>query len=409
MRIFYVHNYYRSCIPSGENSVVDAEIEMLRAHGHEVIVFSRTNDAIRKVPALGPFLSLLSIMANPFAANSLGREIRRSRPDIVHVHNLFPLISPLALWVAHRSGAKVVLTLHNYRCVCAAGTPMRGNRVCDDCFRTMAADIGKRRRLSVWPAIKYRCHRGSLIATVPLAVNIWLYRRFWRKWVDRFIVLSEFQRQIMAECGFPLEKLAVKGNFTRMKCSSGVPAQKKDQLLYVGRLSDEKGLRTLLAGWRQFAAHFQSATLVIAGDGCQREEYEAMAKGLHVSFLGMRTHDEVLQLMAESRATVLPSECWETFGMTVLESMQMGTPVIVSNLGALPSLVPCGCGEVFAAGDATGLAEAIERMWMREDSVEMSENCVRRANELYSEDANYQFQMRLYESVVAGRNRDKKS
>lgn len=127
---------------------------------------------------------------------------------------MFCANGPLAIRAAHRSGAKVVMTLHNYRAVCAAGVPTRNGKVCTECFRRSAHSAqGKKGNLSVWPAIRHRCYRGSLFATLPLALNIRLYRKSWAKWVDQFVVLSEFQKTVMEGCGFPAEKISVKGNF----------------------------------------------------------------------------------------------------------------------------------------------------------------------------------------------------
>ena len=161
-------------------------------------------------------------VANPMAARALRKKIREFKPDVVHFHNTFPLISPLAVRAAKKSGAKVVMTLHNYRMVCAAGVPMRCGKVCRECFSCAAnqsigqsvnPSIRQSVNLSVFPAIRHRCYRGSLLATVPLALNIALYRKWWAKWVDSFIVLSEFQKKVMVECGLPEEKVVVKGNF----------------------------------------------------------------------------------------------------------------------------------------------------------------------------------------------------
>ncbi len=238
-RVLLVHNYYGSSAPSGENQVFEAEKAMLEKRGIEVRTFVRQSDTIRcggKLRRLwGMLKGAASTVGNPFAARALSREIRAFRPEVVHFHNVFPLISPLGFRAAHRAGARVVLTLHNYRTVCAAGIPMREGRVCTDCFGGCVA-----------PALRHRCYRGSLFATAPLALNISLYRRHLAKWVDRFIALSEFQRGKMVACGFPAEKVVVKPNFVKIADEKIVPpSERKDEILYVGRLSPEKGVHTL--------------------------------------------------------------------------------------------------------------------------------------------------------------------
>ena len=246
-RVLLVHNYYGSSAPSGENQVFEAEKVMLEKHGVEVRTFIRQSDTIRNGGKLrrlwGMVKGAASTIGNPFAAVALRREIRAFHPEVVHFHNVFPLISPLGFRAAHRAGARVILTLHNYRTVCAAGIPMREGRVCTDCFSGCVAS-----------ALRHRCYRGSLFATAPLAANIALYRRRLAKWVDRFIALSEFQRGKMAACGFPAEKVVVKPNFVKIVDEKIVsPAERKDEILYVGRLSPEKGVHTLLKAWMKLA------------------------------------------------------------------------------------------------------------------------------------------------------------
>ena len=199
MRVLPVHNYYGSTAPSGENKVFEAERTMLERHGETVEVFTRHSDEIRGKGLWGLLKGALCTIGNPFAARALGKKIREFRPDVVHFHNTFPLISPLAVRAAKKSGAKVVMTLHNYRMVCAAGIPMRCGKVCRECF-SCAANSSISQSPHSPPSIRHRCYRGSLLATVPLAINIWLYRKWWAKWVDTFIVLSEFQKKVMIEC-----------------------------------------------------------------------------------------------------------------------------------------------------------------------------------------------------------------
>ena len=369
-------------------------------------------------------------VANPFAARALRQKIREFKPDVVHFHNTFPLISPLAVRAAKKSGAKVVMTLHNYRMVCAAGIPMRCGKVCRACFscavnpsispsidrltdcqidrlsssyQSVNPSINQSVNPSILPALRHRCYRGSLLATVPLAINIWLYRKWWARWVDRFIVLSEFQKKVMVECGLPEEKIVVKGNFVggaeygprSSFCKSGEDtasplSSQRSGVVFVGRLSDEKGVKTLLKAWRmlnqesrlsidrltdcqidRLSSSHQSVNpsigqsvnppiLTLLGDGDQRAEYESLAKGLNVRFLGKVSHDRVLEELARAKLLVMPSECWETFGLAVVEAAMCGTPAVVSDLGALPGIVKkLGVGRVVKAGDVEALAKGI--------------------------------------------------
>lgn len=248
MKILLVHNYYGSAAPSGENKVFEAEKAMLEKHGHEVAVYTRHSDEIRGKgnercgvarKLYGMVKGAICTVANPFAASAVAKKCREFKPDVVHFHNTFPLISPLAVRAACKY-APVVMTLHNYRTACAAGVPTRDGRVCSLCMD----------KKCVLDGVKNRCYRDSLFATLPLALNIALYRRLLPKWVSRFIVLSEFQKRKMVEYGWPEEKIAVKGNFINKKVMCEERVEKKDQIVYVGRLSKEKGVETLIKAFK---------------------------------------------------------------------------------------------------------------------------------------------------------------
>ena len=391
MKILLVHNYYGSSAPSGENKVFEAERAMIEKHGHEIAVYTRHSDEIRYGNAikriLGKIKGALCTVGNPFAARAVAEKCREFRPDVVHFHNTFPLISPLAVRAASKY-APVVMTLHNYRTACAAGVPTRDGKVCSLC-------LDKR---CVCDGIKYRCYRGSLLATLPLAINIALYRKLLPKWVSRFIVLSDFQKRKMVEYGWPEEKIVVKGNFIN-RVERAERVEKKDQIVYVGRLSKEKGVETLIEALRSL----RSLRLKIVGDGIARTELEEMSRGLNVEFVGQKPFDEARKVIAESKALVSPSACWETFGLAAAEAMSVGTPSVVSDVGALPDIVQDGrFGEVFEAGNAEACAAAIKRLLSRPDYDEMCAAAKREAETKYSEEANYKRLMEIYGEVVGG-------
>lgn len=396
MRILLVHNFYGSAAPSGENIVYEGEKAMLELHGHDVAVYTRHSDEIRygnSVEQLwGKIKGAMCTIGNPFASRSVARRCCEFKPDIVHFHNTFPLISPLAVRAASKF-APVVMTLHNYRTSCAAGVPTRDGKVCSLCLDKKCVGDG----------LRYRCYRGSLFATLPIAANIVLYRRLLPKWVTRFIVLSEFQKSKMVEYGWPKDRIMVKGNFINNDCWNG-HLDKKSQIVYVGRLSREKGIETLLNAFRILQSN--NLKLVIVGDGVDRERLRAQAKGMNVEFLGLRQSADVRQILAESRAAVLPSEWWETFGLTVVESMTVGTPVVVSNLGALPEIVHDGrLGAVFEAGNAQSCAAAIQDLLSRPDYSEICLAVKNEAEARYSENANYKRLMEIYSEVIKDNNR----
>ena len=398
MKILLVHNYYGSSAPSGENKVFEAEKAMLEKHGHEVLVYTRHSDEIRgtgnrelgTVSRLwGMVKGAMCTIGNPFAARAVAKKCREFKPDIVHFHNTFPLISPLAVWAASKY-APVVMTLHNYRTACAAGVPTRDGKVCSLCLD----------KKCVLDGVKHRCYRGSLLATLPLSINIALYRRWLPRWVRRFLVFSEFQRNKMREYGFPNDAMALKPNSISPVHSCHKNIVKENQIVYVGRLSPEKGVHTLISAWRILGDSI-GCRLVLIGDGDYRADYESLAKDLGVGFMGKQANDAVRSEIAKSKALILPSECWEGMPMTILESFAEGTPCVVSDLGALPEYIRSGeLGEVFKAGNAEACAAAIKRILSRPDYDEMCAAAKQEAETKYSEEANYKRLMEIYREAT---------
>ena len=417
MKILLVHNYYGSSAPSGENKVFEAEKAMLEKHGHEVAVYTRHSDEIRGTgngergtvrKLWGMVKGAMCTVGNPCAARAVAKKCREFRPDIVHFHNTFPLISPLAVRAASKY-APVVMTLHNYRTACAAGVPTRDGKVCSLCLD----------KKCVWDGVKHRCYRGSLFATLPLAINIALYRKLLPKWVSRFIVLSEFQKRKMVEYGWPEEKIVVKGNFIN-HVEHVEHAEKKDQIVYVGRLSKEKGVETLIKAFRLLCDDgfgrmkcdetrnplrpLCALRLKIVGDGVDRAELEEMAQGLNIEFVGQKPSEEARQIIAESKVLVSPSACWETFGLAAAEAMSVGTPSVVANVGGLPGIVQDGkFGEVFESGNADSCAAAILRLLSSSDYDNLCVAVKHEAESKYSEEANYNQLMDIYGRLAGGR------
>jgi glycosyltransferase involved in cell wall biosynthesis len=242
IKILLLHNFYRSASPSGENQVFEMERALLERRGHQVEVLTRHSDEIAGQGMRGAIKGAASTPWNPFSARELRKRIASFGPDVVHVHNTFSLLSP-AVFPAARGTARV-LTLHNYRLFCAAAIPMRDGRVCTDCLD----------QRSVLPALRFGCYRGSRVATVPMAASIALHRcrGTWNKDVEAFIALSEFQRHRFVDAGLPTERVHVKPNFYPGNPVMVPWRERADRVVFVGRLSAEKGVRTLLRAWAQW-------------------------------------------------------------------------------------------------------------------------------------------------------------
>jgi len=393
MRVLFVHNFYGSSAPSGESHVFEAERALLASRGHALDEFTRHSDEIRGKGAWGAIKGGAATPWNPWAARAIRQAVARFRPDVVHVHNTFPLISPAIFHALAGTGVARVLTLHNYRLFCPAAIPMRAGKVCTDCLDTRSSR----------PALRHGCYRGSRAATLPLAASVSLHRRLgtWTNQVDAFIALSDFQRGMMAESGLPLDKVQVKPNFY-----PGLPAVQPWQarapyVVFAGRLAAEKGVATLLRAWQAWGAGAPELRLV--GDGELRPELERMAAGLPVRFLGQVGGAEAQAQIAGACLLVLPSEWFEGFPMVVREAFAFGTPAAVSAIGPLPSIVQHGrSGVAFAPGDSDSLLHEVRTAWDTRGLLEQLGQGARAEFEAkYTEDANYATLMEIYRHAIS--------
>ncbi|WP_133905689.1 glycosyltransferase [Actinophytocola oryzae] len=352
MRILVVHNRYRSEQPSGEDNVVDQEVALLREAGHQVDLFERRSDDIADMSLPRKALVPLGVPYNAAARAAMATRLRRDRPDVVHVHNTFPLLSASVVDACRSARVPVVATLHNYTQVCPSGTLYRDGTACTSC-------VG---RLPI-PAVRHGCYRGSSAATVPLALSFMANRRRWWSSVSRFLCISEAQRQTLIANGMPADQLAVKYNFVSdTDVRRTAPGE---HLLYLGRLTEEKGVRLLMAAWDEVAASGGlGVPLVIAGAGPLADEVSRWASGRHdTRFVGRLDATGSRAAIARSVAVVVPSQWMETFGLVVVEAMAAGVPAVAAGHGSLAELVTDGVtGLLHTPGDASSLADALGRV-----------------------------------------------
>ena len=344
MRVLFVHDYYQQ--PGGEDTVFTAESLLLEAYGHRVLRYTAHNDC---ATAMGRVALARTTVYNPVAYRELRALIHGERPQIVHLHNTFPLISPSAYYAARAEGVPVVQTLHNYRLFCPTATFFRDGRVCEDC-------LGK----SVpWPGLLHACYRSSRLATGAVAAMMAVHRAAgtWTNAVDVYIALTEFARRKCIAGALPADKIAVKPHFVHPDPGAG--RGQGGYAVFVGRLSPEKGLNTLLRAWDQLP---ERMPLKIVGDGPLAGRVATIVPKLPaVEWLGRKPLQEVYALIGEAAFLVVPSECYETFGRVVIEAFAKGTPVIVSHIGAISEAVDAGrTGLHFRPGDASDLARQVE-------------------------------------------------
>lgn len=321
LRVLQIHNRYRQ--PGGEDTVVEMERKLLRSAGHDVSVFDRTNpNGITK--SMG---GLIAAPWNPLTASSINELVAATRPSVAHVHNTWFAISPAAFRAAHRAGVPTVLTVHNYRLACINGQLLRDGNICQICVGTHP-----------WAGVGYRCYRDSLFASTVAAGTLALNRRLgtWQRYVDVFVALNEFMKEILIASGIPSERIIHLPNFTNDPGPRMNPPSHSDTVLFVGRLSPEKGLDQLLACWARSAP--SDLRLVVVGDGPMAAQLAS--RDLHgVEFRGRLDQTEVRNLMRSARVLAFPSTWYEGQPLVVLEAMSAGLGIVASDLGGLPETI----------------------------------------------------------------------
>ncbi len=391
MKILSTHNFYSSATPSGENQVFKAERQLLLNNGHALQTFTRHSDEIRTKGAVGVIQGALATPWNPWMAKTIRQQVEEFQPDVVHVHNTFPLLSP-AIFHAIGKRAARVLTLHNYRLFCPAAIPMRDGKVCTEC-------LDKR---SPMPAMIHGCYRGSRTATLPLAISVGLHRMLgtWTHQVDAFICLSDFQRELLIEAGLPRDKVHVKPNFYPGNPAIVAWPDRKPYVVFAGRLTAEKGVINLLRAWQTWGTAAPELRLV--GDGELRPELERMAAGLPVRFLGQLPADKAQAEIANARLQILPSEWFEGFPMVVREAFAFGTPAAVSDIGPLPSIVQHGkSGVVFQPANPQSLLHEVHTAWETPGLLErLGQGARAEFESKYTEEANYASLMEIYRKAI---------
>ncbi|MBD2072645.1 glycosyltransferase family 4 protein [Phormidium sp. FACHB-592] len=343
MKVLSIHNSYQ--IRGGEDESRESEERLLREMGHDVDVYEEDND---RIATLSNTQMALRTIWSTEAHEIVKQRLSNATYDVVHVQNFFPLISPSVHHAAQAAGVPVIQTLRNYRLLCPNALFFRDGQVCEDC-------LGK----SIpYPGVLHGCYRESRTASAAVVAMLTVHRTMstWTNAVDRFIALTEFARQKFIEGGFPAEKIVVKPNFVHP--DPGIGTGTGGYALYVGRLSVEKGLDTLLAAWERLD---QPIPLKIIGDGPLAEQViEATQRMSSVEWLGRKPMSEVHALMGEAMFLVFPSKWYETFGRVAVEAFAKGTPVVAANIGAIAELVDAGrTGLLFHPSDPDNLAAQV--------------------------------------------------
>lgn len=387
MKILVIHNIYQ--IPGGEETTFYNEVENLRSHGHEVITYTRSNNELDALAQHQRLTMPLQMTWSQRTYRDLRDLIHRHQPQIAHIHNTHFIVSPSAVHACADAGIPVVMTLHNFRLICPAGTLFRDGNVCEDC-------IGK---TVPYPGIIHGCFRASRTHTAAIAGNITFHhlRGTWNR-VAHFITPTAFVRNKMIVGGLPAERITAKPHFLQ---SPPTPDDTKRErfMLYVGRFTAEKGTGVLLDAW----AHLPDIPLKVVGEGPLMTAAQSLLDNRpphHVELLGRQPNDTVLDLMRRAHALVVPSEFYETFGIVIAEAFAVGTPVIASGHGAPAELITEGeTGWTFRPGNPDELAAIVRQVWATD--LTPHRRATRATFERrYTADHNYELLMAIYHQAL---------
>ncbi|MDF2940649.1 MAG: glycosyltransferase [Gammaproteobacteria bacterium] len=368
MKVVIAHNFYRSLVPSGENTVVNRETELLKGSGVECFSLSTSNDKLDQASFVGKLKVAFQMAGSRAHKNKLKIELSQfGNPGILHAHNLMPMFGYDLFEAAKELGYQTVQTLHHYQLI--AEKPQNN------------LDDNEVKRLNTQS-------RGLLDFFYKKA-----YRNFWQEnkiqFIDKFICLTEFQKQLMLKAGLPSHKLFVKPNFLPDPQLFTDNHQPGDYAIFVGRLSEEKGIVALTQAWQKL-----SIPLYVVGSGPLASE---LPKASHIHYLGPKSHDEVMQLIARARFLVMNSTCYETFGLSLIEALACGVPCLVPNRGAFPELIQdAKLGYVFEPENMQDMQEKAVKLWGQ--AVNMKADCRVEYLDKYSAQINLDRLLSIYQA-----------
>lgn len=396
MKILQLHNRYQ--IVGGEEGVVQAEKQLLESQGHQVRLLEVTNDNL--VGAKAKLGAAIGAIYSQASKQLVLEELKSFQPDLVHVHNFFPLLSPSIYDACQDAGIPVAQTLHNYRLICPKAMLFRDGQICEVCVGKSVAIAG----------IQSGCYRASKAQTAVVAamLSYHQWRGTWAQRVTTYIALTEFQKQKLIEGGLPADKIQVKCNFVEMPDLE--PVDRQDFVLFVGRLAEEKGVADLIAAYRHSqslgTSNHRLPPLKIVGDGPLKEELiaEVQQAGLadRITFLGRQDKTQVLNLMQMAQVLVFPSIWYEGFPLTLAEAFACGLPAIVPNLGSMAEIVqPNVTGFHFRSRDVEDLAGVILAAVSDNDRLQRLSRQARTTYEQnYTAKINYDRLLEIYQTLL---------
>lgn len=388
MKIILVHNKYKQ--PGGEDVVFDQERKLLEHYGHEVQVYCRSNWDTDSYPGVQKFVLLKKALWSEETYKEFSEILQREKPDVVHVHNTWVMISPSIYWACKAANVPVVQTFHNYRLLCPAGTFFRDGKTCEECV-----DFGVHR------SVVHGCYRDSIHETAAMTLMVYAHKwkGTWTNAIDSYIALSQFSKEMFLKGGLPADRVFLKTNFVHP--DPGVCVDKADYAVFIGRLSPEKRVSTILNAWTEMKSRIE---LLIIGGGPEAEDLQKDASHLsQVHFKGYLPREQALGHLRRARFLIFSSEWYENFPVTIAEAFACGVPVICSKLGAMKEIVEHGrTGLHFTSGDASDLAAKVEWAWAHPEEMQKMGMAARREFETkYTADKNYPQLMAIYQAAIA--------
>ncbi|MBU1862628.1 MAG: glycosyltransferase family 4 protein [Candidatus Omnitrophica bacterium] len=390
MKILFVHNYYQT--PGGEDIVLKNEEVLFKSYGHAVTYYTRHNDEIKQYTFWQKIKFFYQTIYSVKTCREVSKLIDENKPDVALVSNVFPLISPSVYDCLKKNNIPIVQLVQNQRFLCPSGLFFVNGMICERC-----------KSGGVWNCVLRKCYKKSYALSILYALTILIHRVFktFQRNIDIFITSNHFFRNKLIEGGFPAEKIVVEGNGIRMNALSQ-KTRPGDYAVYMGRISAEKGLLTLLKAYKKLPHR----KLVIMGSGdfeTQLQMYISQNNMANVDMKGFISGDSRFDFIRNARFTILPTECYENFGMSVLESFAVGTPVIVSNIGGLPELVIEGKnGLLFEPGNVDDLTQKIDYLCENDSiMIEMSNYARQYVDDTYRADKHYERLTTIFNKAIA--------
>lgn len=393
MKILAIHNFHRKGSASGDDQVFKSETELLERHGNQVIRYSVSNDEFDNVGIFGKFTAIIGMLWSFKNYKAVQKIIKFEKPDVVHIHTFFPLLSPSILYAAKRCGVKVVATLHDTRFVCPCATSLRGTHLCNDC------GDGRYFRMC-----KYGCFKNSKLQSFIVAA-IFKYHRIRKsfyKQIDYYICLNDNQIRLLTDIGFDKNKITKKYNFVpdaeanlKVIRIKEIP---KRYVVFYGRIGEEKGIRVLMKIWNELS----EIPLVVMGGGPLEAEFKVWAeKQPNVYFLGYTQHDKCLSIVKGGEFVIFPSIWYEGCSMVEIETESLGKGLVVTDLGFSAEAIDNGKnGYKVKLGDVKEFVNQIRALWNDPDKcIEIGENARKDYEEKYLPEDNYQQLIKIYKTV----------